>query len=384
MILISTQCFPPAIGGIEQLMYDLAKQLSAAGREVAVHADQPAHPSAFEGERGAGFAVHRYGGLKPWRRRRKARKVDAQAQQDRVRAIIADSWKSLELLTFRKPMPVLCLAHGVEYPLQTRPGKRRRILKSLARATHVIANSADTAERAREFCPTPSALRIIPPGIEPPLPPDQAMAEECSALTAGRWPVLISVGRLVRYKGHRSILESMAKLHKQYPNFCYHIVGDGPEKNSLMQQTQQHRIAAQVCFHGALSDPVRKQSLLRGADLFVLPGTIDNQDVEGFGIAFIEAAAAGIPALAGIAGGGSDAVRDGHTGLLCRGDDPTDVLAKLTRLLADDALRKELGNNAEEHVKKFLWSNILPRYLGLLDQYGQAVPDAVRPPLPYA
>ncbi len=89
--------------------------------------------------------------------------------------------------------------------------------------------------------------------------------------------------------------------------------------------------------------------------------------VEGFGIAYAEAAWRGVPSLAGSEGGASDAVIDGRTGLLCRGDDPQAVLAGLTTLLADESLRERLGGAARQRAREELtWERALPLYLAAI------------------
>ena len=89
--------------------------------------------------------------------------------------------------------------------------------------------------------------------------------------------------------------------------------------------------------------------------------------VEGFGIVYAEAAWRGVPSLAGAEGGAAEAVLDGKTGLVRRGDDAEAVLAALTTLLADDGLRARMGEAARRRAREELaWSHALPRYLAAL------------------
>ena len=97
----------------------------------------------------------------------------------------------------------------------------------------------------------------------------------------------------------------------------------------------------------------------------MLPGRSLGDDVEGFGIAFIEAAWFGLPAVAGIAGGAAEAVIDNKTGLTCRGDDDEAVYTAIVRLLSDAAWRQRLGVAAQTRAQEFLWSHVLARYLPL-------------------
>jgi phosphatidylinositol alpha-1,6-mannosyltransferase len=98
-----------------------------------------------------------------------------------------------------------------------------------------------------------------------------------------------------------------------------------------------------------------------------MPARREGASVEGFGIAYLEAAWHGCPSLAGFEGGAEDAVEDGVTGLLCDGADQAAVTAGLAALLADPARRRAMGEAAAARVRQgFLWEQILPRYEALL------------------
>src|SRR5687768_1042968 len=112
MIIISTQCFPPVPGGIETLVYSLSAALSAAGEDIRVYAD---HHSSADREFDARqhFSITRYSGLKPLRRRKKARDIFRHnlKQGGGAAGLITDSWKSLEHVDKTRFSVVLCLAH---------------------------------------------------------------------------------------------------------------------------------------------------------------------------------------------------------------------------------------------------------------------------------
>jgi phosphatidylinositol alpha-1,6-mannosyltransferase len=114
MIIITTQCFPPKLGGIENLMGGLAQSLASAGRQVKVFADASRDPGHFPS-----FTVTRYGGFKPLRRFLKARDVTRACRSHGVEGLFADSWKSIERLG-KVPVPVSVLAHGMEFPASPR------------------------------------------------------------------------------------------------------------------------------------------------------------------------------------------------------------------------------------------------------------------------
>lgn len=337
MIALLTQCFPPDHGGIETLMGQMAAALHAAGREVVVLADpgrgaEPAWP----------FPVRRFGGPRPWRRWRKAAAITAL----RPAAVMADSWKSLEALPAQAPHTVV-LAHGNEFLR----GREDRIRMALARATVVAANSAFTAGLVR---PLRDAVEVVnlplapPPAAERTLPPGRR---------------IIGVGRLEPRKGFDRVIEALPHL----PGASLDLVGGGDDRGRLQALAQSLGVADRVSFLGAVSDAAKAQALAN-ADVFAMPSRREGNSVEGYGLAYLEAAWFGLPALAGAEGGAADAVLHEETGLLVDGRDPAAVRAALAALLDDPLRRQRLGEAARERVRQELsWEAVLPRYLTLLE-----------------
>src|SRR5207249_10983994 len=107
------------------------------------------------------------------------------------------------------------------------------------------------------------------------------------------------------------------------------IVGDGPDRQRLERTASLLRLDGRVRFAGRVSDE-ELASLYAGATVFALPGRArlgPHPEGEGFGLVFIEAGAAGLPVVAGRAGGTTEAVVDGETGLLVDPEDPDDIAA---------------------------------------------------------
>ena len=106
-------------------------------------------------------------------------------------------------------------------------------------------------------------------------------------------------------------------------------------------------------------------ALLGAADVFAMPCRSRwlGLEQEGFGIVFVEAAASGVPQVAGRSGGAAEAVEDGVTGLVVdQPDDPACVASALRRLLADDELRRTMGQQARRRaVASFDFAHLAPR-----------------------
>ena len=108
-----------------------------------------------------------------------------------------------------------------------------------------------------------------------------------------------------------------------------------------------------------------KNALVASSNIFVMPSIIDKKSVEGFGIAFVEAAQFGVPSLGGKDGGASDAIIHEKTGLICDGNNLEDIYSSIDKLLKDRKYR-EYGKLAKENSQNFYWSNIIKNYKRIL------------------
>jgi len=97
-----------------------------------------------------------------------------------------------------------------------------------------------------------------------------------------------------------------------------------------------------------------------------MPGTVASDDIEGFGMAFLEAATHGVPAISGRAGGSAEAVLHEQTGLVCAAGDAEDLLNAVLEMLGNEELRRRMGDNARERSHGFLWENRIKDYEKLL------------------
>lgn len=168
---------------------------------------------------------------------------------------------------------------------------------------------------------------------------------------------LLTVGRLMERKGHDRTMQALAELATEFPDLRYVIAGVGPEEGRLRRLAQQLGVTDRVDFVGLCSDD-QVVALMQTSTIFVHPNrTTATGDVEGFGIVFLEAAAAGLPAVGGRSGGSVDAVKDGVTGFLVDGDNVTELTEKLRELLHSAALRQKFGQAGRELAGHFRWQS---------------------------
>jgi len=362
-VLFSTQNFLPGIGGMQVYVTGLADALARRGYQVIVFAD--GSRESEESDRRRPYPILRFAGPRPWRQRKKAHAIAQQAELEKAWVVVADSWKSVEQLpeAIIAAMPVFCLAHGAELLAERGTLKHQRITASLARATTVAANSQFTANLVRPLLDEKTDLRVVWPAIEPPMGAPSSLSTQPRAAPRR----IVSVARLDPYKGIDIVFRAMARLGTRHPDLNYDVIGDGKDRRRLDRLVKVLGIERQVRFHGQVSE-ARKGELLGEADIFVLCNRRAPGEVEGFGIAFLEAAAFGLPSIGGIDGGTSDAVIAEQTGILVDGADIGAVASALDRLLCDAELRCRLAAAAHNRFwSEFTWDAAIGRFESAFD-----------------
>jgi phosphatidylinositol alpha-1,6-mannosyltransferase len=182
---------------------------------------------------------------------------------------------------------------------------------------------------------------------------------------------VVSVSRLVPRKGMDVLIDAAVSLHDARPDLTVAIAGGGRDWDRLAGRVAEH--SAPVRLLGAVPDTDLPR-LIGAADIFAM--LCRNRwlglEQEGFGIVFLEAAAAGVPQIAGASGGACEAVRNGETGLVVRR--PTDagaVARSITRLLDDPELRSKMGAAARHRAEaSFDYDRLAPRLASVLASMG--------------
>lgn len=237
---------------------------------------------------------------------------------------------------------------------------------------YYTANTQFLSQRARALgCPTERLLNF-PMGVDVSRFLVNPRAREQSL------PRVVSVGRLVEFKGFEYGLRAFAETLRVVPNAHYDICGDGPLRASLEALAKQLGIASHVRFHGALSRP-NVQGLMSQAWVFLLPGVVDQQgQCEAQGVVLLEAQASGVPVVASRVGGIPEVVVDGETGALVESKNVAETAERLVALLSDAALRDRYGAAARAFVEQRFDQRQLNRRL--LDVYTSlARGEGIRP-----
>jgi phosphatidylinositol alpha-1,6-mannosyltransferase len=368
VIIITTQCFSPKVGGIEALMTGMAENFAAVGKEVLVLADGKKN---LDLDTKIQYSIKRFYGWKPIRRIRKAKYLEKICKEKNIEAIYADSWKSIEYVK-KKNKKILVLAHGTEIPKQywsimfdLLRFKKKRILKSYKGVYKILANSNYTKDLMQVTLKIDfKKIEIIHPGVD--VYKDfisKGDKQYVNSLINGKNPVISTLARVEKRKGHEYVIFAIHELIKKFPNLVYLIAGEGPYLAKIKNLVKKLKLESSVIFLGWITEP-EKSLILKNSDIFIMTPVIVGDSVEGFGMAFIDASFHGIATIGSNSGGISDAIIDGHTGLLCQSGDQASVTLSLRKLIEDNELRRQLGENGKKiAIEKYSWNKKIFEYL---------------------
>ena len=366
MILILTQCFPSRFGGIESLVSNLALSLSKS-EKIIVFADRHHmfYDAIYDNNHKDEILVRRISGLKFFRQRRKIKEIKPFIESRKVKLIIADTWKSLELgidYFNTKNIPSICLAHGNEL-LSNDLKKAQRIKNTLNKSTAVVANSLYTKKLVQELVKSTIIVDYVYPGAN-----DLRNHKEHSLKEVNGEPVILTLARLEKRKGHTHIIHCIKKLLSDFPNIQYVIAGEGPEKRALQKLVNDKNLQNNVLFVGLVNDE-QKKFLFERSSLMVMP-TLDeskSRSIEGFGISYLEAAFFGIPSIASDVGGTPEAVINNSTGVIINSIDK--LYQSMHDLLVNENKRILFGENAQRRShENFQWNIVTKKYKSIFDK----------------
>ena len=360
MYLIITRAFPPELGGMQSLMWGLTKEMSK-NFMIKVFADYHENHKEFDNKEN--FSIERVGGIKFLRKIRKAQLINEFIKENKIQGIIADHWKSLELIKTDKKK--YCLIHGKEINHPKGSSLNKRVVKVLNNVEKVIANSEYTKNLAINNGVNRDKVIVINPGVGIVEELNKKSLEKVESLLKIKTPRLITVSRFDKRKNHEKVIMALRNLKQQYPDIVYICIGYGDEEENLKKLVQELDLGSQVMFFKDISNDL-KNALIAKSNIFVMPSIIYKTSVEGFGIAYVEAAQYGIPSLGGKDGGASDAISHDKTGLICDGNNLDDIYSSLNSMIENKKYHV-FGKNAKEYVSKFQWDKILDEYKKILN-----------------
>lgn len=168
---------------------------------------------------------------------------------------------------------------------------------------------------------------------------------------------IVSVNRLVPIKNIPMQIEAIARLNHEFPQIMLHILGDGPLHAELKEEIEKRGLSTHVLLHGYKSGAALSAYLTEG-DCYVL-----TSDFEGYGMAVIEAATAGLPIVMTDVGCAGEVIKDGESGLVVPVEDADAFTQALRSVIADRALRERLRSGAQKCIAE------LPSFDTVLERY---------------
>ena len=360
MYLVITRTFPPELGGMQNLMWGLTRSLSKLNL-IKVFADY--HENHEEFDKSVSFSIERVSGMKLIRKYRKSYMInDYLEQNNNVECIIADHWKSLELIKTKKKK--ICLIHSKEINHPKGSSLNKKVLLVLNNVDHIVANSSYTRNLAVDLGVEEKKIVIINPGIDPVSEVLPKYLDEAEDILKGKKNRLITVSRFDKRKNHEKVIMAVRNLKEIYPDITYTCIGYGDEEDKLKKLVIELKLEDQVTFLKDVPSDL-KNALVAKSDIFVMPSIIYKKSVEGFGIAYVEAAQYGVPSVGGKDGGASDAIIHEKTGLICDGNKLEDIYSSIDNLFKNNKYL-EYGKEAKINAENFLWDRIIENYKRIL------------------
>ena len=257
----------------------------------------------------------------------------------------------LSLIELQRPYVII--AHGCEISRLPNNKTNDLVIKGLMlkSASWIAANSRHTQALLDTWKIPSDKIKVVHPPIS-----EESITESFNVDLPSRHDNvldLVTICRLVKGKGIDLVMHALKILDATGIPYRYAIGGDGPERGFLETLVDELGLRDKVQFKGSV-DGEKKWSLLRNADVFVMPSRFDPTIPwqESFGIAFVEAAAFGIPAVGSRSGGIPDAVIDGETGILVSEESPADLAGALTFLYRNPETRRKMGGAARERARR--------------------------------
>jgi phosphatidylinositol alpha-1,6-mannosyltransferase len=373
--LLVTNDFPPKVGGIQSYLWELWRRLPPG--DVTVLTTPYAGAAQFD--QAQQFRVVRDKAF-PWRLSPPlsgghppsprvllptpglAGRIDALARDVNAEVIFLDPALPLGALGPRlRAAPYVTVLHGAEVTVPGRlPGSRILLRRVLDGAAGILAAGTYPAEEAARATGRALPGLVIPPGVDVQRFRPETDDPAARSVTRKRFglpeaaPLVLGVSRLVPRKGFDVLIDAVARLDRSALEPVHlAVAGSGRDRDRLDRRAARAGLGDRFHLLGRVPDE----------DLAAVYGTADvfamccrerwaGLEAEGFGIVFLEAAASGVPAVAGRSGGAWEAVDDGSTGYVVDPLDAGAVAAALERLLADPELRRRMGAAARARAEQ--------------------------------
>jgi phosphatidyl-myo-inositol dimannoside synthase len=354
--LVVTNDFPPRIGGVQQYVFNLVAALPAG--DVAVLAPNWPGWRAHDGR--LPFPVHRWPATFLWPTGDLERRVLEVVRAHGAEMVVFGHGYPTPLIgpaLAGAGIPYVVLTHGAEVWMARAPGIAATMRWALSQASAVTVISDYTRDALSASVPDGVALEKLTPAVdERRFRPDVDGSWIRDRHGLGDRPVVLCVSRFVPRKGQDVLINGAADLQTLLPDAAIVLVGGGPDEPKLRRLATRAPVGS-VVFAGEASD-AELPAYYASCDAFAMPcrSRWGGLEVEGFGIVYLEAAAAGKPVVAGRSGGAGEAVADTETGLVVEGREPKAVALAMLHVLEPDGKGRRMGQAGRARVEaEFTW-----------------------------
>ncbi len=363
--LLVTNDFPPKVGGIQNYLWELWRRLPA--EDVVVYTTPYRNASAFDAAQD--FEIVR--SKQPWLLGgpRLTSRINRLARHYEADLVVIDPALPAGLAGRSLELPYGVVVHGAEAAIPARLPVARLLLKRvLERSQGIIAAGNYVARECSRIVSGELPTFVVPPGVDAtrfrPFSDSEKVAARQRLGLSVKAPLVVSISRLVPRKGMDTLVRASAELSRRHKQLQVVIGGAGRDSKRLKALVK--RLAAPVTLTGRLSDQ-QVADLYGSADVFAMLCRTrwGGLEQEGFGIVFVEAAAAGIPQVAGSSGGAHEAVSHNVTGLVLDDATPTRAAEAIDALLNDADMRQRLGTAARRRACEEFSYDVLARRLGI-------------------
>ena len=356
ILLISSE-FPPGPGGIGNHSYNLAKQLDAKGFNICVLTPRVHKPVDENFDKSHSFIIHRYS--------RNTYLSTISIIIFVIREYLKNN-KYILVASGQIPLFITCvflklfikkslgIFHGHELSLGNKSIKYL-LKQSINNFYQIIAVSSFSKDRALSNGTFENKIKVINNGFDMDRFNNSTVIQKRSDNLK-----LITLGSLSYRKGQHNVIKALPQLIQYYDDAHYDMVGEPYIMNDLKKIAQSVNVEHLVKFHGVLDDKELNKILLASDIFIMLSDNTDNGDVEGFGIAILEANYLGLPTIGSIGCGIEDAIRPGYNGELISNNNPQELIRALDRIMSDYERYSEC---AIKWAKKHSWNIISDYYI---------------------
>ena len=364
-VLLATDYFPPHVGGgVEEVTHDVAQELVRLGHQVAVVTLDTCNASPMENTDG----VHVY----------RARPIELTETLGVQSAISTEVVKLMREVCRKEQSDVLhannlyffttiaaCLnLRALKKPLVTTlhigsiaemEGRARYAAglyeRSIGRwilhkSTRIVAVSQAVERYAESLEVEPSKVSVVPNSVD--------TLKFRPASRGDRRDGIVSVGfigRLICNKGPQYLVEAAPRILREFSNVQFIVAGDGPMLQEMEHRVHQLGVENAFRFLGTVPSNVE---FLKSCDIMVRPSLTD-----GMPLTVLEAMACGIPTVASRVGGTSEILQDGDTGFLVEPRNVDELVSRISTLVADSNLRREMGGRARRFIEQYpSWNQV--------------------------